>query len=144
MELSDKWRWSDVFLKVRRKQLCASSSLCIDLIFTSQRNLITESGVHASLHSNSLHQITFAKFKLKIHYPPPYFRDVCHYQDPNTDLIRWAIDMFDWDRTFANTNVNEKVFILNKTILNILSNFFPHEILTVDDKQRPTLVYKKK
>ena len=52
--------------------------------------------------------------------------------------------MFDWDRTFANTNVNEKLFILNKTILNILSNFFLHEILTVDDKQRPTLVYKKK
>ena len=51
--------------------------------------------------------------------------------------------MFNWDRTFANTNVNEKAFILNKTTLNILSNFFPHEILTVDDKQRPTLIYKK-
>ena len=38
--------------------------------------------------------------------------------------------MFDWDRAFVNTNVNEKVFILNKTILNILSNFIPHETLT--------------
>ena len=42
--------------------------------------------------------------------------------------------MFDWDRTFVNTNVNEKVFILNKAILNILSNFIPHETLTIDDK----------
>ena len=35
--------------------------------------------------------------------------------------------MFDWDRTFVNTNLNENVFILNKTILNILSNFIPHK-----------------
>ena len=52
----------------------------------------------------------------------------------NTDLIRRAINMFDWGRTFVNTNVNEKVFILNKTILNILSNFSPLEIFTIDDK----------
>ena len=42
--------------------------------------------------------------------------------------------MFDWDRAFVNTDVNEKVLILNKTILNILSNFIPHETLTIDDK----------
>ena len=83
-----------------------SSSSCIDLIFTSQPNLITESGVHPSLHPNSHHQIIFAKFNLKIHYPPPYFREVWHYHDANTDLIRRAIDKFDWDRTFVNTNVN--------------------------------------
>ena len=48
-----------------------SSSLCNDLILTSQPNLITESGVHPSLHPNSHHQIIFAKFNLEIHYPPP-------------------------------------------------------------------------
>ena len=51
--------------------------------------------------------------------------------------------MFDWDRTFVNTNVNEKVFILNKAILNILSNFIPHETLTIDDKD-PTWFTKEK
>ena len=30
--------------------------------------------------------------------------------------------MFDTDRAFVNTNVNEKVFILNRSILNILSS----------------------
>ena len=105
--------------------------------------MITESGVHPSLHPNSHHQIIFAKFNLEIHYPPPYFRDVWHYQDANTDLIRRAIAMFDWDRAFVNTNVNEKVFILNKTILNILSNFFPHETLTIDDN-KDSLWFTKK
>ena len=50
--------------------------------------------------------------------------------------------MFDCDRAFVNTNVNEKVLILNKTILNILSNFIPHKTLTIVDKD--TLGFEKK
>ena len=50
--------------------LAADFSSCIDLIFTSQPNLVMESGVHPSLHPNCHHQITYAKFNLKptIHF----------------------------------------------------------------------------
>ena len=58
-----------------------TSSSCIDLIFTSQPNLITDSGVHSSLHSNCHHQIVFAKFNLHIVYPPPYLREIWHYRE---------------------------------------------------------------
>ena len=51
--------------------------------------------------------------------------------------------MLDWDRAFLNTNVNEKVFILNKTILNILSNFIPYRTVTVDDNNPPWFTKKK-
>ena len=60
--------------------LTRNTSSCIDLIFTSQPNLVMESGVHSSLHENCHHQITYAKFNLKIYYPPPYEREVRHYQ----------------------------------------------------------------
>ena len=104
-----------------------SSSSCIDLIFTSQPNLVITSGVHPSLHPNSHRQVIFAKCNLATHYPPPHFCDVRHYQDSKADLIRQAIDMCDWDRAFVNTNFNEKVFILNKTLLNIFSSLIPNE-----------------
>ena len=42
--------------------------------------------------------------------------------------------MFDGYRAFVNNNVNKKIFILNKTILNILSNSISHKTLTIDDK----------
>ena len=45
-----------------------SSSACIDVIFTSQSNLITKSGVHPSLYPNSHHQTIFANFNPKIPY----------------------------------------------------------------------------
>ena len=52
-------------------------------------------------------------------------------------LIRRAIKEFNWERAFSNTNVNEKVDIFNRTILNILSNFIPHEIIVCNDKDPP-------
>ena len=52
--------------------LTRNTSSCIDLIFTSQPNLVMESGVRSSLHENCHHQITYAKSTLKIDYPPPY------------------------------------------------------------------------
>ena len=105
------------------------SSSCVDLTFTSQPNLIIESGVHSSLHSNCHHQIIFAKFNLEVVYPPSYVWEVWHYKDANTEFIRRAINEFNWQRAFLNTNINEKVGIFNSTILNILSNFIPHEFV---------------
>ena len=67
--------------------LTRNASSRIDLIFTSQPNLVMESGVHSSLHENCHHQMTFAKFNLKIYYPPPYEQEVWHYQKANSENI---------------------------------------------------------
>ena len=75
-------------------------SSCIDLILTSQPDLVMESGVHSSLHPNCHHQITYAKFNLKIYYPPPYEREIWHYEKANVDHIRRSIDEFSWERCF--------------------------------------------
>ena len=47
-------------------QLHQDCSSCIDLMFTSQPNIVVESGVHPSLHPNLHNEIVFAKFNLKI------------------------------------------------------------------------------
>ena len=75
-----------------------TSSSCMNLIFTSQPNFMTESGVHSSLHSN-------CQYNVEIIYPPPYVREVWHYKDAYTELIRQVIN---WQRLFLKTNVNGK------------------------------------
>ena len=72
-----------------------NSRSCIDLIFTSQPNMVIDSGVHASLHANCHHQIIYAKFDLKIIYPPPYERTVWHFKHTNSDRIKRSINIFD-------------------------------------------------
>ena len=114
-----------------------SSSSCIDLIFTTQPNLVVESGVHPSLHPNCHHQIVFAKFNLQIYYPPPYPREIWHYKQANTELIRRAITDFNWDRAFLNINVNGNVYIFSNTILNIPRILIPHETIVCGNKDPP-------
>ena len=113
----------------------SSSSSSDDLIFMSQPNLIIESGLHWSLYSNCHHQIIFSKFNLDAVYPPPSVREVWHYKDADTNLIRQVINKFNWQRAFLNTNYNEKVGIFNSTILNNLSNFILHEFVVCDSKE---------
>ena len=96
-----------------------------------------ESGVHSSLHENCHHQITFVKFNLKIYYPPPYEREGWHYQKANSENIRKTINEFPWERHFANSDVDEKVYLFNKTIKNIVSNYIPHETIVCNDRDPP-------
>ena len=53
-------------------------------------------------------------------------RGIWHYKDANSELMRRAINEFNWQRSFLSTNVNEKVDTFNSTIL---SNFIPHKFV---------------
>ena len=89
---------------------------CVDLIFSYQPNLVMSSGIHSSLHQNFHHQIVFAKFNLKVHYLPPYEREVWHFKKTNTDHIKRAINGFPWERSFTKLDMNDIVYLFNQTI----------------------------
>ena len=66
---------------------------CINLILSSQQNLLMSSAIHSSLHQNCHHQIVFAKFNLKVDYLPPYEREIWHFKKANTDHIKRTINL---------------------------------------------------
>ena len=82
--------------------------------------MVVNSCVHSSLHANCHQQTVFSKFNLKIYYPPPYKREVWHYQEADVILIRRAIYEFNWKRALSNLNIDEQVTVFNRTILNII------------------------
>ena len=96
-----------------------------------------DAGIHPSLHASCHHQIVYAKFNLKIHYPPPYEREVWHFQKADINLIRRAMNEFNWERAFFNLNINEMVSVFNTTVKNIMANFIPHETMICDDRDPP-------
>ena len=89
---------------LQQMHILDNSSSFTDLIFTSQANLLIESGGHSSLHSNCYHQIIYLKFDLQDFYPPSYLREVWHYKDTKTELIRYSIAMFDWEKAFSKVH----------------------------------------
>ena len=48
-----------------------NSRSCIDWLFKSQPNMVSDSGVRAFLHPHCHHQLILAKFDLKVFYPLP-------------------------------------------------------------------------
>ena len=105
---------------------------CIDLIVTDQPNLVLESVVRPSLDPTVKHQITFCKINFKIPPLPKYVRKIWHFNRANADLIKRAICEFPWEAKLRRyPNPNHQVDLLNKSILNIMSNFVPNEVKTV-------------
>ena len=81
---------------------------------------------------------------VKIFYPSSYERAVWHYQDANNNLIRRSISQFKWERAFSNKGVNKQISIFNETILNIMTNFIPHETKIFNDREPPWINNKVK
>ena len=122
-----------------------NSSSSIDLIFSNQPNLIADSAVHPTLHSECYHQIIYSKLNLKIEYPPPYTRKIWDYSRSETDLINRSIECFDWSKSFSGKNVHEQVELFNKILLNIFHNFIPNKTIVCGDRAPPWMnVYIKK
>ena len=55
--------------------------------------------------------------------------------EANSDRIKRAVDLFDWESALTDLDVNEQVPIFNDTITNIMSNFVPNEIIICDDHE---------
>ena len=121
-----------------------NSSSCIDLTFTTQPNMVVESEVHHSLHHNCYHQIIFGKFNLKLYFLPSYEKTTFHYSQANADHIQQAINPFDWENTFLNTDVDAQVSIFSNTIFNILKNRKPHDTEICDSYDLPWMTTKIK
>ena len=110
--------------------ILAESFSCFDLIFTSHQNLVMESWVHKSLHSNCHHQITYTKFNFKVHYLAPYEREIGHYDKPNVDHIRKTFNRSFGEKELRNLNIYDINHLFCKTFKSIISIYMPDQTVT--------------
>ena len=108
---------------------------CIDLIITDQPNLVLESGDRDSLDDTVKHKIVFCKINFKIPSPPKYSRKFWHFDRARENSIKAAVIKYPWEISLGNRNPNRQVDILNETIMNIMSNFVPNEVRTVNPRE---------
>ena len=108
---------------------------CIDLITTDQPNLVLESGVRDSLDSTVKHKIVFCKINFKIPSPPKYSMKFWYFDRARENTIKAAVLRYPWEISLGKLDPNRQVDILNETILNIMSNFVPNEVRTVNPRE---------
>ena len=115
---------------------CAPS--CIDIILTDQPNLVLHSGVRPSLDPAVKHHITHCKLNFKIPPPPKFKRKIYHYNRAQAEAITKSVEVFPWAKEFYKLgSPTQQVHLLNKTILNIMSNFIPNEEKTFRPRDPP-------
>ena len=104
------------------------SPSCIDLIATDQPNLILDCGTRASLDTFCHHQIIYCKVHLKIPPPPPFERNIWHFNRANTAAIKRSMTSFPWlQHLNINIGPNWQVKTFTEIFLNIMSNYIPNE-----------------
>ena len=96
--------------------------------------MVTDSGVHASLHSNCRHQIIYAKFDSKMFHPQLYERTVWHFKHANSDHIKRVIEISDCESALNNIDQDP---VFNSTIINSITNFITNETIICDDRYPP-------
>ena len=55
-------------------------------------------------------------------------------QYANSYHIKKATDIFDWESALNSSDANNKVSVINSTIINIATNFISNEATTCDDR----------
>ena len=112
---------------------------CIDLIFCTNQSVISKHGVNVSIFDKCHHNIIYGKINIRVPLPPTYVREVWDYEKANTEqyLTLKAISNFDWNKAFENLSVDEKVYFLNKTLLNIFRNYISNKKNKCEYRQPP-------
>ena len=98
-----------------------NSSSCIDSVFTDQTNLSVNSGVHFSLHLNSL-------------IPPNHHYTSVLYGLKKRQILKKLGNSVNWETLFNKKVIDAQVAVFTETILNVFRNYVPNKYVTIDDK----------
>ena len=98
-----------------------NSSSCIDSVFTDQTNLSVNSGVHYSLHLNSL-------------IPPNHHYTSVLYGLKKRQILKKLGNSVNWETLFNKKVIDAQVAVFTETILNVFRNYVPNKYVTIDDK----------
>ena len=96
-----------------------NSRSCIDLIFCTNKNIISNHGVDVTIFEKYHHNIIYGRINIRILLPPVYICEVWHYSKTKIENINKATSNFNWTRPFENLSTDKKVELLNETLLNI-------------------------
>ena len=95
----------------------------LDLIFTSQPNLVVKFVVDSSLHQSFHHQIVHAKYYYpKNFYPPPYEHKVWHHKKANTLFADQSMSFHEIVDFLIQTRIKEYIHLIKP--LNMFSLTF--------------------
>ena len=117
---------------------------CIDLIYTDQASLFTDTGVLPTLDAHSKHNIIYGTLNFHIPCPPPYKRKIWDYKYAKVEFIRNDLINSNWNDLFSNLNGNEMNLDFSDKLMEIFSKHNSNKIIICNDRDAPWITPKLK
>ena len=86
-----------------------NSMSCMDLLFCTNQNTISNNGVDVAVSGKCRHNIFFGKINIRVLLTPVYVGEVWIYSPANVENNKKAISNFNWRKAFENLFVDRKV-----------------------------------
>ena len=125
---------TQVIEKPTRVSTSQTSSL-IDVIMTSNNNLIAESGAVETHISD--HFLVYSVLKLKLPKPEPTFITARTYKHYDCSLFVLDLAQIPWHENFLIDDVNEKLDHFNYNFLSVLERHAPIKTMKIGYRQCP-------
>lgn len=84
----------------------------IYLIFCTNQKVISKHRVDVSVFDKCYHDIIYGKINSHVPLSPIYVREVWDYSKTNVKNIKKAIYNFNWNKSFENLSIDEKIAFL--------------------------------
>ena len=65
---------------------------------------------------------------------------IWYYKNSNVEGIQKFISLFNWEKTIENISINEKIGLLNNTLLNIFHYYIPKKIVKGSYRDPPWII----
>ena len=106
------------------------------------KNIISNHGVDVSIFDKCHHNINFGKIDIPVPLLPIFVHEIWDCSKANVEYIKKAISNFNWHNAFKDLSVDEKVVLLNETLLSIFRNYIPNKKIKCDYRQPPWMTDK--
>ena len=77
-----------------------------DLIFSTNKNIMSNHGVDVTIFEKCHHNIIYGKINIRLPLPPVYIREVWDYSKANIENINKAIRNFNWTKALKSLFVD--------------------------------------
>ena len=104
-----------------------NSMWCIDLLFCTNQNTISNYAVDVLIFDKCYYNIIFGKVNIRVPLPPVNIHEVLNYSQAIVENMKHAISNFSWSEAFESLPIDGEVKHLNETLLNIFRNYIPNK-----------------
>ena len=101
---------------------------CIDLIFSSNVSFTRNYRIKPYIYEKYHHNITYGTLESNVTLPPPYYREIWHYKNADTESIQKLF------QNLGNKNANESSKLLTDTLMNVFRIYIPRKTEKFDYK----------